>query len=412
LALLAAAAAAQAQILPADGADKLRNDFNKKENQQLLQQLVKNGVAVTPQHQEAVDFWAKWYAYRLTWPEVQNKPGEVHRLLEDYQSNLDSILRYRAVNQPFLTQFAKQMAGHVDEVLKNDKPIARVNAVRLLVRQAAEGHEEVGDVLVKAVKDPNQNDGVKYWAFKALQELFGYGLRQGPPATLKDKDLEARCVQALIEFIEQKPPHLPSTPPEEIEGYKSLRREAVHALGLTRAPATVDPKTKALQGRTALTLLRVLMKDGLTPEPRLDERAEAAVGLGYLQGKLFETYQPDYAAYFVGWFLVDFAAEYNAEVEGGKRSYAWKHLAARLAGSLTGPLGMSPDVAAWKKKQDKPIVDYVAGVAAKSAALLTAIENGAVAAPAPFADWLTNNPPPSGTVYKGVADAVVKVQQR
>src|SRR5262249_41520165 len=155
-----------------------------------------------------------------------------------------------------------------------------------------------------------------------------------------------------------------------VEGYRSLRREAIKALALTRHPAVVNPQDKALQSRTAVVLLRVLMKDGFAPEPRLDERAEAAIGVGYLQGKLYESYQPDYAAHYVGWFLVDLANQYQEEKQDQKRRFPYRHLAARLSEALTGPLGMQPDLIAWKKKQDPAVVKYVGNVLSKGADLL------------------------------------------
>src|SRR5207247_319646 len=95
-------------------------------------------------------------------------------------------------------------------------------------------------------------DAVKLWALRGLRELFAQG---GPDKSIfKKQDLEVQSIGALHRFIKRPPPPA-ATPKDELEAFRFVRREAIHALANTRFP--VVPNSKPGEGQTALLLLRV-----------------------------------------------------------------------------------------------------------------------------------------------------------
>src|SRR5262249_53225855 len=113
---------------------------------------------------------------------------------------------------------------------------------------------------------------------------------------------------------------------EEVEGFRVLRREAVKALAQYRAPSIKD------QARPALVLLKVVARDGFQPEPRMDERVEAAIGVARMKPDIDQTYQREYAAQQLGLFVVDFAYRYNTRDRAEMKP--WAVQAARLSDAL------------------------------------------------------------------------------
>src|SRR5262249_4618726 len=206
---------------------------------------------------------------------------------------------------PAVRLFNSLLHKHLKEVLPNPKPIAGMNAARILAKMGAVGEEEVTDTLADLVKDPKANPGSRYWAARGLQSFFqlAFPAPDSEPVLFKDKDREARCILALLTALDFKLPEMPPPSPEEIEGFRLLRREVIHALGLSRYPAAVDSKGEVKGGKTAQALVRVMHGDGLNPPPRLDEQVEAAIGVCRLQArpskdyKLTHEYRQDVAAH-------------------------------------------------------------------------------------------------------------------
>src|SRR5262249_53004842 len=140
-------------------------------------------------------------------------------------------------------------------------------------------------------------------------------------------------------------------------------------LAQCRYPAVVDDKKKTVAGKPALALLRVARKDGVQPEPRWDEQVEAAIGLALMQAKLNDTYQPDYAAQYIGAVIVEFASAYN---DARNEDKGWKFYSARLSEALDA---MGRDVA--KNVKDQATQKYVGNVIQRGSELLKAVENKA-----------------------------------
>jgi hypothetical protein len=387
-------------VLPKDG-QKALDDAYTREQRSIIKELIAGKSEAGKEQDPTIDLYAKWYTYRLTWPDVQSKPGEIGSLMTDLDGDLFRAAKNRPTTQAFLQKFASDLVTHAREVLKNRDAIARFNAARVLWQVARYGlaSNEVAATLVEVIQNPAQDLATKWWAFRGLQEVFAPEGKM-PPTPLKDQALQNRVALALLEFLNAKLPLTPGSPEEEVDGLRSLRREAIHALALTQAPAVSDEKGK-LAGRTALVLLRVVRKDGFVPEPRWDEQVEAAIGIGWMQPNLYPDYQPDYAAYNAAYAVAELAQHYTDE--GGDRG--WRYYAARLSEAFDH---LRDSV---KKSKDKDLVTYVNEVVKRAGDQLKLIETKGTVNAADFNDWLQNHPPKNDTVYKGVADAKVNPGQ-
>jgi hypothetical protein len=357
-------------------------------------------------NKEAVDVAAKWATYRFNWPTVEKEPGGINNVFKQFEFTLTDLVRAKANGQAMAQMYSHQLIVHALEIIQVGKPIAAINCARVLARlpertgnesledvQARLGGTnaaELADALVGLLANPN--DAVKYYAFRGLHYLLAL---PGQNAPLLPKDKEEKSILALQEFVERKSALTAASPREEIEGYRVLRREAIRALAQTHYPALGD------KARPALTLARIVARDKVTPEPRLDERLEAAIGLAGMRPELAKNYQPDFAVHLIGLFVVDFSALADAETSTKKpdnlRLRPWKIDAARLLEALEA-----------LKTEAKN--DHVAKVVARITPVLTNIESGSQGKPQTLATWLTDaaNQPPSKELYKGVPDSAVK----
>lgn len=368
---------------------------------------VRKGAA--PANSALLNHAAQWYAYRLTHTEYQEaKPpakGGMHELVKEAT---DQILDLRDPKKPltaaqraYMEEFGKRLTACLHEVVKNPKIIARLNAAIILARLAETGQESAVDVLVEVLQDPKENDAVKLYALRGLKEVFARGRGESP---FTDKAREARVINALLGYVAQKPALPKEARPEEVAAINYVRAEAVNALGQTLSPASsrMVGKTLHIERTTALTLLRVLRKDGIQPEPSLAEQVAAAVGICHLHSKDLDQYNADYAAYHVGRFLVDFASLYNSRAQQEKKE-PWKIYAHHLRLALQA---MKADLAS---PPANTATDYVTKLAQQADRLLEEIQTKNTGNPQPneLGAWLEQNPPKNKTVYKGMPDAVI-----
>src|SRR5262249_53900679 len=140
----------------------------------------------------------------------------------------------------FIDEFGKLFAQRLHEVVKNPKAIARVNAAIILAKLAATGVEDAAMILVEIIQDDKENNGVKLYAFRGLKELFASGRGQSPFPPRKDDDPEAKCIQALLDYVSREPKVEQDATPEELAAINYVRSEAIAALGYTRLPAKAD----------------------------------------------------------------------------------------------------------------------------------------------------------------------------
>src|SRR5207302_1350086 len=103
----------------------------------------------------------------------------------------------------YMEEFGKRLTACLQEVVKNPKVIARLNAAVILARLAATGQENAVDVLVEILQEPNPKyEAVKLYALRGLKEVFASGRGESPFA---DKERETRAITTLLEYIERKP---------------------------------------------------------------------------------------------------------------------------------------------------------------------------------------------------------------
>jgi hypothetical protein len=213
-----------------------------------------------------------------------------------------------------------------------------------------------------------------------------------PP--LLSKEEQGTVATAIIEFLNRKPNLPAKAKPEEIDGFRVLRREAVRALAQIHIPSVSNTV------RPALMLARFAAEDAsIQPPPRIDERLEAAIGLARMRSADSPGYQVDYAANAIAKFIGAFGALANNErdYKTAVRHRPWKIDAARANEALA------------VLRKDSPKDDYLGQVVARGTKALQAIAKGDLANAGDLG-WLANpdNVSPNKELFKGAADTVVK----
>lgn len=391
----------QSPIPSASGDKRLEAEQLKGDERITFEKLRDGNIAYIKDHQPIIEKAARWYVNRVTHVEYQKKAFDAtssetvndlvvrdafRQIIE--QKKLSNKQAERDNQKTFQVQFSKALTATIDEVLKNPMAIARVNAARILARLGEAGVEESADYMLKVLDDKEQIDAVKLYVLRGLKELFA------AVGKIKDPEREVKVVQALIEFMKRPATYAKGAPPDEVEAYRYVRREAIRALGQTRLPALVQKKEVAAQ--PALELLRVLSKDSITPEPSFSEQYEAALGLCKMQSKNSKDYQPDYAAQHLGYFITDFMTRYNDDRSKAVRSEAWKIQAVRLNQALD------------ELRSDKKDA-YVESLVDKAKGPLGKIEMDMVTQANAVGDWVKRTPAKSTSLFKGDDKSSVKL---
>ncbi len=387
-------------VLPTEGQEALKAEYSKWVT---VWTKLLNGEPAdpsNPQHKDAIDAASKYAAFRLTWG-LEREPGKISEVFRDFNNVLESIHNGKEKTQKTGELFIKGVIAHAADVMKTNKPVSRLNGARLLARIADLGPNEtqadvaarlagtngadLTDALTAAIKDPEQIDAVRYWAFRAMSYL----LTPTPP--LLPRANEEAALEAVVKFLQERNKDFPpGTPQAQIDGFLLVRREAIAALAQGRYPTLPD------KSRPAWLLLKVAANDGILPAPRLDERIEAAIGVAHAQPDLDKDYQPDYAAYQLGLFATDFTAHYAQSKQGAvaDASVPWTVDASRL-----------DDALGQMKAQSKNA--YVGKIVDDTVKLLTNIEKGVAANPFDLEQALRGQAAPSQELYKGDAATVV-----
>jgi hypothetical protein len=375
----------------------------------------------------ALDCAARWTLYRF-YDRAGKEVNFVDTVFQEFEdSQLGLILKNKEKNQGVPQLFTKQIIKHAKLVLQLQLPwplsvpqdvnrvnLARLNAARVLERMTKLGQTELADALLEildqelqndakvqaAVKTgdwkagdimPQRNDGVKLYVLRGLGEMLALP-GQNPPVVTKDQ--EKKIILALAQFVERPPTVDKNSAAEEIEGARMLRREAIRALAYGQSPSIAgNDKT-----RPALVLLRVVANDGLAPEPRMDERVEAAVGVLRLSPELDKTYQQEYAVYQVGLFMEvfgEFVINHKNEMK------PVKVYAAKLVDALE-PLRMSKNAAVAKIAEH--CINLVSKVELEGNLNNNLLTN--------YDTWIEGNPVNKDTLFAGVKDSTVKPANR
>jgi hypothetical protein len=388
-------------MLPRDGADKLDKQYNSKDFREQLSALTKGTAQPSDANKEVIDKAAQWHIYRVTWTLLQSEPERMELTYQQFSRILTEAQKGRQNTEKFLQQFTRQCLVCLKEVLQNDRAIARINGARMLARLAGTGQEEVLDLLVEVLKDPKQTDAVKLYVLRGLHDFFA--LTRGENAIrIRDEEREKRCVLAMLEYLNRKSSLSESGPPEEAAAVVYLRREADKALGETRFPALISKDKKPLpEGLTALSLLKVLRKDGVSPEPSLSEQVEAAIALCQLNAELVPDYQPDYVVTQLGRFLVEFTQRCLEERE--QKREPWRVDVLRMQQALE-------DLKFGARRT--PYSDYVNKFVAQAKPILETLEKSGTPRAADMDAWLNQNPPKGTSVYKGIDSSVIKAPEK
>lgn len=400
--LLAVGGPTRAQDLK-EGWDKLNNEYSKEKRR--LSDLSKGLTRANSEDQNdlrAIDLLAKYHTYGvyLQNSETKDKAHGIDRAYKDFEKELENIsnAKDRSTVQSFSDVFRDKIRIHAQEVLEFEqaKPIHKVYNARVLAKIAELGQGKLAETLVKVLKDPKQNDGVRYYILRGMGTLLAQ-VQPGDNKPMLNRDEQAQCATALVEFLEQRKGPDKRATPEEIDGFRLLRREAVRALAQFHFPSVND------KVRPALVLAKFAGNDErIQPPPRIDERVEATLGLTRMQSMQDKRYQPDYAAGQIGRCLDAFATmsakdSSNVKTEKEKQIRPWLVDAAVLKGAME------------TLKTNNPKNDFVVKVADRGASLLDKIRRGTKIDDDELAWWSSpRNAPPSKELFQGFADTVVK----
>jgi hypothetical protein len=367
------------------------------------------------EHVQTMDINAKYMTYRFTWAQYNSptsdkdvgKMDSIHKEIEDQIK----LIKGNKSNQADIAKaYVAAMIPRLKEVLGNPKPIVRVNAARALAQLGILGQGELADALVDVLSselkrpramasltsEPDKrNDGVIYNALHGMNELLTVPNPMAPAPPVLTPEQENKLAGSLIEFITKAPKFPKDIAPEEFEGYRSMRREAIRALAHCRAPGLKD------KSRPGMLLLRIAANDGISPEPRIDERIEAAIGVARMReaadGKEF---QPEYAAFQLAQFVDALGSYYAADRnKKDKEARPFRIYAARLSEALEG-----------LKVETKN--DYVGKVVDQSRIPLQSLAEKGEIRTSDLTKWLNNNPAPKDSLFQGVADSTVKAPNR
>ncbi|MBI1914477.1 MAG: hypothetical protein HYS12_07025 [Planctomycetes bacterium] len=334
---------------------------------------------------------ARTVVYRITEHANHVKPGEMARAVSKCDYLMKEIVYSPETKNALLQQaFAGQMLEALTAVLKpkEQHAITRVNAARVLARLAElSGSEETADLAVKIIDNPDQVDGARYWAFRTLKNLFS---RATKPVSAARRE---KAVELLVQFIERPNKVGKDTPIEELDGIRMVRREAIRALGAVRDPGVANKKG----AEAAWTLVRILRRDkDVTPEPRLDEQVEAAVGLSNLRPDPKGDYRPAFAIYHVGQFVREFFIRWTRE-RVAKRE-PWKIHAARMEEALQGLAAAVPD-------------ETIKKVVPAAVVLVQGVQKGKESPTAAGLEKLLGELTPPPSVYKSNPKAIVNPRE-
>ncbi len=254
------AGAQQTEELPADGHNALTDEMTVKWAP-VWSQLLRGLEVADPtstQHTQAIDAAARWATYRLTWG-LEKEPGEFAKITNEFTDNLQLIRAGKDKTQKLSELYAKALIVHALEVLQTRKPIARINAAMLLdrlsERSADETNDDVmnrlagtneaalADAYASIIKDPNQLDAARMWAFRGLRRL----LALPPSMTPLPRDKEEAALGEVLKFLQARnQPFPPGTPDDEIDGFRYVRREAIRrwpSAAIRRCPRSPTSRT-------------------------------------------------------------------------------------------------------------------------------------------------------------------------
>ena len=397
---------AMAQPLPPAGLVDILKE--RTQSAEIFNKLLRGEIeydSKKKEHAQAVDVNARFYAYRVSQPDIQQEPGKLDTVFREYESILRQ-LRTRP-NNAFNTNFLSRILERSKEVLPNAVPVARINAVRMQSMVPVELNtcdilgqrtlpEQLMDNFVNVVEKA-PDDGMRLYALKGIRETYR-ALR--PMAVVKKSsdrvflkpEIETKVAEALVKIIETPKNYAADASPDIIEGYRVLRREAIKGLAQSRVQM---PSEKA---KTAYLLSKMATGADVKPEPRFDERVEAAIGLLNMRPQQNDANEFNLEAdlYAFGVFLVEFFQKFTTRNENDlEKLLPWKIYAARMNDSLDS----------LKQEVKNPYLDEMFSKVVGGLNDLEKTEKGSVPQ---LNTFLQAKQPASLLIYKKVAGSEVK----
>lgn len=353
---------------------------------------------------EAVDVMAKRFAYGILLNPDMSKPGQIKREMDDFDRYTNTFLgKDHEMLQGLSDTFRDKVRLRAKEMLDLDNrhahAVHKIHNARLLAKVAVLGQPALADTFLEVLKDPKQNDAVRYYMLRGLSTLLTE-VQPGGKVLVLNPNQQKQCAEALVEFLEQRKGPPKGAPQEQVEGFRLLRREAIHALAQIHTPSISD------KVRPALVLARFAGNDErIQPPPRIDERVEAAIGLARMQSAKDKLYQPDYAAGQIAKCLGAFGQMVKSERANYLKNERmmtrpWKIDATLLREAL----------AVLKTEGGKNA--YVAQMVEKADRLLGYVINGKELDANDLTWYNTSeSDPPSKELFQGAAESVVKPAQ-
>ncbi len=288
-----------------------------------------------------LDQAAQYYVFRVTWfSKYQSDLNEMNTLRAQFKNEMEEAAKYREGPRD---QLARNLVSCFKDVFKlkfENNRLGCVNAAIMLADLAQIKSETVGDFLADLVKDEKKHDAIRFYAARALGEVFHHipPMQQTVIKTdLMRKEKDTQRINALVSFVERK------WDPKQVDAtVHYLRKEAVKALAQAQIPAVeVDGNKQQVTGPVVYGLLRVLRNQpALQPAPSRAERLEAAIGICQLKIDPAINYLPEPGIHQVGIFLIDFVKAYDgdrskAQNKAGRfPEMPWKFQAERLKQAL------------------------------------------------------------------------------
>ncbi len=390
-----------------------------------LTNLLSGADKYTPADKDVSKTAAELFVYQFTWRDYYRpKPLRTpQQLLRDFHDRMKQAGELAPGNRVFMDVFSRDLIDAVKYAMKSLKVAEQrqqcVNIAQMLSMLALCKNEQVGDFLTEVVADSKQHPLYRFYAVRGLREFFPvYQVTGKDDLTSKIvQDKRARALQrvgAVQAYIFQKWEFTPGVK-EELDAVIYQRREGVRTLAQAEVPA-VEVEKNALgaaikvEGAVAVSLMKVLMKDGLTPPASLAERAEAAIGVCKLKVQNQDVYRSDLAVVLVGQLLLDFTeqyvVDYNAAVSTKKIPLLpWRVYAERLTEALKDFQKYSPR----ENETQRKTVDQIKELVAKVTPLLDSVKAlQRVEAPAEFRDFVGTLQLTTTTVFEGVPSTNLK----
>ena len=292
-------------------------------------------AGLEPMTKQELELASRYYVLRVTDALALDDRTKMDLYVKEFQDMVVVAEKHAAKNRKVVGEFAPHLVNRFKEVFALDfkaNRIAIVNGAVLLPLAARLRQEVIADYLAGVAGDEKMNDAVRVHAIKAMREFFPANpftkTELGVKANVVKKERDVQRVDALLTFIDRPMPKARDL--YEVEGFRYVRQQAVAALGKTGVPAVTSLGGK-VEGNVALGLLKVLSKK-VQPEPSMQERVEAAIGVCHFT-KFVEEYEPQVGIFLVAGCLSEMFSEYkrdfaNISAKGKERKptfLPWKH---------------------------------------------------------------------------------------